>query len=244
MNKTAILLLILALVLLSSCAKEQAKLTILTESYPPITFAVGDSITGYATDVVRALQSKLESQDEIVLTEWSEAYKRAQDEENIILFSMEQTEERKDLFNWIGPLGNHTSSLYVKRDSTLKIENLEAAKKLKSIATTTSWFTEKYLQSQGFTNLSSNVKPGDAVKAVMNGSSEATILSDLVAQDIIYSAGYDAGSLIPVLEVLKTDYYITISKKTKPGIVDKWQKAFRELEESGELDKIRKIWFE
>jgi len=216
---------------------------ILTEEYPPITFAVGDSISGYATDVVRALQTKLGSKEEIVIGDWNQAYTKALSEENVLLFSMEQTYARKDLFNWIGPLGEHTSSFYVRSDSPITLGSPDEAKQLKSIATTSDWFTEQFLKDNGFKNLISSAQPSENVHQVMEGTAEATILSDLTAPSIIIESGYEPEDLKPVVEVLKTKYYLAISKQTKPKIVARWEKAFGELVADGTIEKIRKDWF-
>ncbi len=244
MNKAILILCVITLALAISCQKEQPKMTILTENYPPLTFAVADSISGFATDVLRAIQDDLGTNDEIVLLDWAEAYQRALDEKNVVIYTMEQTPERKDLFHWIGPLGNHSSSLYVKKDSGHTLQNIYDAKTIGNIATTTAWFTEKHLESLGFTNLLSSPQPADGVKAVMDGKAEATILSDLVAEEIISLAGYEPGVLVPILEVIKTDYYIAVSKNTDAAIVNKWEKAFRNLSSSGAIDQLRKKWFE
>ncbi len=243
MRRTMFFICFIVFALSLSCQRMPQKMTILTEDYPPITFAVGDSISGYATDVVRAIQGKIGSNNEIVLSNWTEAYERALAEKNLVLFSMEQTPARKELFNWIGPLGHHTSSLYVAKDKAYSIGSIEDAKELKMIATTTSWFTEQYLMDNGFTNLLSSPKPSDNVTNVIDGNAEATILSDLVAQDIITGAGYDADALIPIFEVIKSDYYIAISKSTSPQTVSMWEKAFQELSADGTIDAIKARWF-
>lgn len=242
MAKITLLICPLVALALVSCQKSIEPMQILTEEYPPISFAIGDSISGYATDVVRALQEKIGSKDQIVLGNWTQLYSKALREKNVVLFSMEQTPQRKDLFNWIGPLGEHTSSFYVRADSPITLPNPESAKELKSIATTSDWFTEQFLKEQGFQNLVSSAQPTDNVDQVMKGTADATILSDLTAASIIIESGYEPDQLKPIMEVMKSKYYITISKKTSPRVVSRWEKAYREIVADGTLDKIRSAW--
>lgn len=242
--RNAILILCLVVVLfMAACQKSVPAMQILTEEYPPISFASGDSVSGYATDVVRAMQTKLGSSDPITLTKWDEAYNKALKTENVMLFSMEQTPQRKDLFHWIGPLGDNASSFYVRKDSQLSLANPDEAKKLQGVATTASWFTEQFLKDNGFTNLISTSTPQENIALVMDGKAEATILTNLTAASIITDAGYAADDLKPILEVMKTKYYIAISKATPTKTVEKWQKAFGELSADGSLEKLRSKWF-
>lgn len=242
MNRIYVLIMLGLTLLSASCARKNAPLMIFTEEYPPISFAVGDSISGYGTDVVRAIQAKLGSRDKITLTKWSEAYDKALNEANVVLFSMEQTPARMELFNWIGPLGENTSSFYVRSDSKLELKTPDEAKDMKAIATTSSWFSEQFLLEKGFSNLKSSSSPVDNVKQVMEGKADATILTDLTAPEIIRTAGYAPSDMKPVLEMMTTKYYIVISKQTDPKVLERWEKAFMELSGDGSLAKIKEKW--
>jgi polar amino acid transport system substrate-binding protein len=242
MKRVLFIACLLAALISISCMKDPVAMQIYTEDYPPISYAQGDSITGYATDVVRALQKKVKSTEVIQLTTWSDAYEKALNQPNVILFSMEQTPARKELFNWIGPLGENTASFYVRSDSDLQLDNAQDAKKLESIATTSSWFTDQFLRDQGFENLISYADPLDNIKQVMKGTAQATILTDLTAPALIEAAGYTTEDLKPLIEVMKTKFYIAISKKTDPKRVAKWEKAFAQLAADGSLAKIQSKW--
>ncbi len=226
-----------------SCTKSKTPLTLLTESYPPLTFAVGDSISGYGAEVVQAMQQQLKTCYTPQLLTWDKAYQRALNEPNIVIFTMEKTPERDSLFYWVGPLGENITSFYTYKESKIKLTNLEDAKKLKAIATTTAWFSEQYLIRQGFTNLVSSEKPSESVKQVISRRADVGVLTDLTSKQIIQSAGYLSSDLIPVLEITRTEYYIGISKQTDPAIVDKWQAAFSAIKANGILSKIKAKWF-
>ncbi|MDZ4120924.1 MAG: transporter substrate-binding domain-containing protein, partial [Candidatus Cloacimonadaceae bacterium] len=183
------------------------------------------------------------TKDAITITNWNEAYELALNEENIVLFSMEKTPQREELFHWIGPLGDHTTSFYVRSDSDLELADIEAAKSLRGIATTKAWFTEQFLRERGFNNLVSTDLPADNILMVINGKAQATILTDLTAKDIIQAAGHSPEELKPILDVMKTEFYIAISKKTDIKLVKKWENAFLELSAEGSLARIKDTWF-
>lgn len=239
--KQALLYVCLA-ILLFSCTTRQEKMELLTEDYPPLTFAIGDSVTGFATEVVREMQYQMRVRYPIYLMDWDEAYQKALSTPNVVIFTVERTPEREDKFHWIGPLGKNTTSFYVRNDSLVTIANLEEAKRLRAIATTTNWFNEQYLQQNGFTNLLSSASPTDNIRQLMDGSASATILSDLTARSIITKAGYEATDLIPALKVMETEYYIGVSKMTNQKTVDKWMQAFEEIKKDGTLERLKTRW--
>jgi len=241
--RLALLVLVLALLLCTfSCAHKSPALKLVTEDYPPLTYAVNDTVTGFGTEVVKAIQQEVKSKDKITIMNWDEAYQTALNEPNVVIFTMEKTPEREKLFNWVGPLGTNTTYFYVKKDSKLKITGIDDAKALKSIATTSNWFNEQYLKDNGFTNLKSSLKPTDNVKQVMSGEAEMSVFTDLTVNQIVQQAGFEPGSLIPVFEVLKTDFYIGISKQTSPEVVDAWTKAFSKIQQDGTLEKLKSTW--
>lgn len=242
MRKATMFVICILLVLLFSCTRKQAPLTILTEDYPPLSFAAGDSISGFAADVVSSIQAVLKINYKPTLLNWDEAYKRVISEPNIVLFSMDRTPEREELVHWIGPLGENKTFLYVYKDSPLKAINLEDAKQLKAIATTTNWFSEQYLKAQGFQNLVSSAKPSDSIKQLVTGRVELSVFSELTFPQIAEDAGYVPSDFRPVFEVMSSSYYIAISKGTDPKIIADWTKAFEQIKADGTLEKLKAKW--
>ena len=218
-------------------------LHLVTEDYPPLTYRENGEITGYVTDVVREITDRLDSEAPIRLTTWENAYHMATIHPNVVLFSAERTAEREDLFHWVGPVGSNNAILYAKAGNDLSLDDLDAARDVETIATTSNWFTEQYLQDAGFTNLESRPEPVDAVRAVMAGNAELTILTDSTAPNIVEQAGYTMADLQPQLIVLSTDYYIAISRDTPKSTVRKWQQALGDIKADGGLETIRERYF-
>jgi polar amino acid transport system substrate-binding protein len=230
------------LVLCGACAKKQSPLILLTESYPPLTYAEGDTITGYGAEVVAAIQTVLKTNYKPTMINWDKAYQRALNEPNIVIFTMEKTPERDSLFNWIGPLGQNKTHFYVMKESSLAINGLEDAKAIKSIGTVTDWFSEQYLKKQGFSNLSSSVNPEDAVRQLMTKKVDMAVFTDLTCSSIVQNAGFNPADIKPVFELMSTGYYIGISKKTDQATVDAWQQAFKQIEQDDTLAKLKEKW--
>jgi len=209
-----------------------------TEEYPPITFMKDGKPAGFVTDMVREIALRLNIPDNIDLTSWKNAYNMALINPNIILFSAERTPERENLFKWVGPVGKNSSILYAKKGSRIKIKNLQEAKKIATIATTTDWFTEQYLKSEGFTNFISSPAPTDNVKQLMNGEAQLSIFTDITIPEIVNQAGYKMDDLEPVFTVTQTYFYIALSKDIPDEVVLTWQSTLDNLKKDGTFDKI------
>ncbi|HRY83864.1 MAG TPA: ABC transporter substrate-binding protein [Candidatus Cloacimonadota bacterium] len=241
--KRALLIVFCVLVAaLVSCGRKQIPLTILTEDYPPLSFAAGNTVSGYGADVVAAIQARLKTSYKPSLVDWDEAYRRAISEPNIVLFTMERTPERENLVHWIGPLGENKTYFYAYKSRPIELQDLEQAKSIKAIATTTNWFSEQYLKSKGFDNLVSSVKPSDSIKQLVSGRVEMSAFSEITFRQIAEDTGYVATDFIPVFEIMSSNYYIAISKGTDSKVVEAWTKAFDQIKADGSLEKIRAKW--
>lgn len=211
---------------------------LMTEEYPPITFMKEGKVAGFVTDMVHEITLRLNIPDNTRLTIWKNAYNMALLYPNVILFSTERTAEREELFRWVGPVGKNNVIFYAKKGSGIVINSLEDAKQIEAIATTTDWFTEQYLQQQGFSNLISSGSPEENVRQLMNGEANLSIFTDLTVSKIVQNAGYSMEDLEPLFTVSQTYFYIAISKDTSEEVYQKWVAALNTLKEDGTFEKI------
>ena len=179
MRKIKFICLICSLLVLDGCAATLHKnvngttdLKILTEEYAPLSFMENGKITGQATEVVRELLKRTGTDSHIQMGTWEEGYKAVLTKPNVVLFSMAMTPERKNLFQWVGPVASLDTNLYARKGSGIKIGTLEEAKKVKKIATVTEYYTEQAMKKEGFANLETCANEEIAVrKTAERGSS-------------------------------------------------------------------------
>jgi len=245
MKKITCCSLLLSLLILAGCVcttqqstKGNNEIKILTEEYPPVTFMKDGKVTGFVTDVVRAIITRQGIADNIKLTSWDEAYNVALHNPNVVIFSTERTEKREKLFQWVGPVGKNSAIFFAKKGSGIKIKSLEDAKKIAAIATTTNWFTEQYLKDKGFKNLVSSPLPATSVQHLMNGKAQVSIFTDITMPEIVKKAGYSMDDLEPVFTVSSTYFYIAVSLGTPDETVRKWQSILYDLKADGTFEKI------
>ncbi|MGD8252224.1 MAG: transporter substrate-binding domain-containing protein, partial [Desulfobacterales bacterium] len=129
------------------------EMMVLTEESPPYNFTRDGRITGSSTEIVREILRRLGEPDGIQVLPWARSYKLLNSRPNVALFSTTRTPEREDRFFWIGPLFTVHYGFYARKSSHLRIDSLEDAKKVGSIATYKDDVKEQLLKSMGFVNL-------------------------------------------------------------------------------------------
>jgi ABC-type amino acid transport substrate-binding protein len=218
-------------------------LQVYTEQYPPITYrnSFGE-ITGFGTDIVKEIMKRNNTYYDIKLSLWSNGYELALNNPNFCLFTMDRTDLRKDLFKWVGPIGTNTTYLYTLAGSGITITSLQDAKKLKSIGTVNSWFSDQYLRDQGFSNLVSDSNPAVMTEKLISGKIDAFVCTSVTFPDILKSLGYLYNKVNPTFALMSSDYYIAFSKSTPDSKIKQWQDALDAAKKDGTYQAISNKW--
>ncbi len=210
----------------------------MTEQYPPVTFLKDGKAGGLVTDMVLEIAARRKLPADIRVTSWKNAYDMALLNPNVVLFSTERTPQRENLFQWVGPVGRNSAVFYAKKGSRIRVKSLEDARALDAIATTSDWFTEQYLQEEGFANLVSSPDPAESVRQLMEGRVQLSIFTDLTVPEIVREAGYRMEDLEPVFTVTRTDFYIAFSRGTPAAEVAAWQATLDAMKKDGTFESI------
>ncbi len=217
---------------------------IYTEQYPPLTYRdLNGEVTGFGTDVLKEIMKRNGTFNEIKLSSWSNGYQLALNNPNFCLFTMDRTENRENLFQWVGPIGKNTTWIYTKSGSVIVLNTLDDAKKLSKIGVVNSWFSTQYLEKEGFNNLVYESTPEVLVKDLLDGKIDAFVCTDITLPDILLEIGFNYNDVSPAFAVMSSDFYITLSKNTPSSVVNAWISAFEELKQDGTYDEIFDKWF-
>ncbi|HNR64033.1 MAG TPA: ABC transporter substrate-binding protein [Thermotogota bacterium] len=201
------------------------------------------TLTGSSVEIVREIQKRIGDDTKIEPVSWSRAYNLLMSENNVILFSTTLTEERKPIFQWVGPIFIEPWVFYVKKGSGVVINSLEDAAKLKKIGTYLNDARELYLKSKGFTNLDSAVDETVSVKKLEAGRIDAVLSSPDQFGPACESVGVDVNQFEGVFSVGETNLYIAFSKNFDKTIVDRWQAALKGMYEDGTVERIYHAWY-
>ena len=110
-------------------------------------------ITGFTTEIVRELMRRMNTVEEIKLLPWKRVYRIGVDTPNVILFTAARTEERENLFYWVGPVVQKRWILFSKKGAGLTFQSIEDVKRVKKIGVMRNDARHRWLEDEGFDNI-------------------------------------------------------------------------------------------
>lgn len=235
----------LALSLLTPSMSLQAQtLQVYTQSWPPYSYEHQGKLTGYSTELLKAVLHEAEIEANYTTLSWNRAYQHASIEANTILYTTTRTPEREDLFEWIGPIGVRKLWLFKLRDrKDIQIKGIDDLKKYKvSIVRDTS--SLKLVTERGlFPRNQIDEAPTTAsnVKKLFFKRVDLILATNGGANYELSQLPYSKDAMEPVY-VLNDEFlfYFAINKKTDPMIVAKIRHAFEKVKASGLIDTLKK----
>lgn len=218
-------------------------LEFVTEDLPPFNFNNNGQVDGFSAELVRELLHREKLNAEISLLPWPRAYKMAQSEANIGIFSIVRSPEREKLFQWVGPIGNLDSKVYVKRDSTLQMSSLNDARDAKHIILLREGYHAQKLEQFGFTNLVMVNNPTEGLRLLMISNDRTVLLVPSSAiQEALHRTATSADAIKPILTVMRAQIYIGFSLDTSPALVGRLQHALDAMKADGSFALLYQKW--
>lgn len=214
------------------------KLRIIIQESPPFSYTEDGNLTGFVAETVKEIIKREGIDSEIEILPFKRGYEIVSSEPNVVLCGMTRTEERENLFKWVGPVSKVVTSFYGNRDSNLTYDSLEAFKSLPNIGVTLGYYTEQFLKDNGFTNIDAAVYPEDMLEKLLNKRNDV-ILSDNIAIEGLLE---DPAIIEPLYTISVKKSYLAFSIGTDPMIVDQWHNALNALYEDGTFEAIFRKW--
>jgi polar amino acid transport system substrate-binding protein len=230
--KKLIAILLAGIFVLMACSAPvpTGKLRVLTEEYPPYNYTgENGTLTGSSTTLVKAIISKLGLDTQIEVLPWAQAYELVLNNPNVALYSTARTPERERDFMWVGPLGSYENWLYAKKGSAVRVNSLDEAKEVQSIAVVKDEAGQQKLAQLGFINFTFTNSTADGLKKLMAGEADLWLGTQADVELVAKQAGVDAAQLEPAVFVHKVDLYIAFNKNMPAATVEQWQKALDSL---------------
>ncbi|KQW41700.1 MULTISPECIES: substrate-binding periplasmic protein [Pseudomonas] len=171
---------------------------------------------------------------------WARAYEKALHEPNVLIFPLDRTPAREQLFKWVGEIHRVASRLYKMRDSEgITVNNLEDAKQY-SIGVVRNDAKQIYLQQRGFTRLVISANNHDNFQKLLNHQIQMLPMPENTARLMSKDAQVDFTSLEEVYTLDEQPHrvHLAFSLSTPDEVVAKAQRAFEQLKASGEVARI------
>jgi polar amino acid transport system substrate-binding protein len=230
------------LVFLSPGMLHSASLRILTENLPPLNYVKDGALVGPSVEMVKEIQRRIGSAEEIQVYPWARAYQIALKEENVMLFGVSHTSSRENKFKWVGPLATKRDILVAKKGSNLVINSLEDAKRVRRIGVLRDDTKEEFLEMHGFTNLEPVSDERKNVQKLMLGRIDLWVFKKPGLKTVCELAGVDFDAVKEVFHLRETRVDIAFSLKTPAAVVEQWRATFADMLADGTVEAIRRKW--
>jgi polar amino acid transport system substrate-binding protein len=213
-------------------------LRIITEAYPPYNFVdKNNNVTGQSTEIVQAIMEKTGAQANIEVMPLSQGLALAEKGPKVVIYSLNRTPQRENLFKWVGPIGRYEQAFYAKKGSTIVVNKLEDAKKVGKIGVYKGDAGAQFLASQGFTNLDESLTDAEALKKLMDGTVQLWLGNKEGLAITAAQAGVNPDDLVMLpTVVIEADLYIAFSKDIPDSTVKAWQSALDALKSEKDID--------
>lgn len=214
-----------------------------TEILVPYQIKNGNRLSGISVDIVKEIQKRIGNHKKILVFPWNRAYMMTLKSNKFALFSTLRTEQRENLFKWVGPLLKVKVLMYKNKNNPKIYKTLEDAKKVKSIAVVKNDAIAQYLEKQGFKNLkvgySEEAKSFTGFEKVAKGEVELYPMNEISANYRIKELGLK-DKVVPtkIPPMIVKNLYIAFNKNTSDKVIQKWQKALDDIKKDGTYQKI------
>lgn len=217
-------------------------LRLLTEYNPPAEFIdTNGAVAGATVELIRILQQRLNESVTVELMPWSRALTIAKESSNTGLFETVYTEQRADLFKWVGPLKINTISLYgVKTRLYNKINAIELPGKLIACSYRDSATAEEIIKL-GFIegkNLVLTTRSGDCLEMLVLGRVDLIAITEGSVSKFLPRLEPTTQDLIKVYTLSERRRYLAFSKDVPDERIARWQTALEQSYLDGTMREL------
>jgi len=194
----------------------------------------------YFIEVARSLMDELAITANITEVPFARGMLYATSREGIVFFNVSRIPEREDQVVWIGPVLTETSYFYELTGSTNNLQSVADAKH-KSVCVLNKNVHDLHLSALGFTRLRRAYTYSECFRLLVGKQVDLVASASIGIQDKLKMAKIGAGVVrrTPVV-ISEEDSYIVLSKHTSEQEVERWDSAFKKLNERGKIAALQK----
>lgn len=219
-----------------------------TEDWPPFNYQREGRSTGFAIELLQAASSRLGQEIPAEFLPWERAYRIAQHEPNVLIFTMARKPEREALFKWVFPIAPRTIYLYkLAKRTDIQLKTIDDARHFKIATRGESDAATADLLRLGFqSGVNLDMLHGGSdennLQKLVFGRVDLVAASELQLSHTARSLGRQPGEFERTVKLSDTGemYYFAFSRGTPDALVSRVRKAFEGLSADGTVERIRR----
>lgn len=206
-------------------------LVYMTEEYRPYNFVKNNQLTGISVELLKLIWAEMSyAEQPIHVYPWARGYLYLQNRKNHVLFATAQTEKRKDLFKWVGPIYKLKLVLVARADAKIQIGSIDEIKNYQ-IGTIIEDVAEQSLLEIGIR--SDNIQPvrsleQNFMKLKLNRV-DLVAISDKTLNAAFNNGDYRAEDFKTVYAVRDVKSYYAFHRDIPDSLINKFQNALDSL---------------
>jgi len=243
MFKKIMLYIIFCVVTLPMTAQAQSlsKTHFITENLPPFNYVEDNILKGSSVEILKAALTAVNintSSTKIDVYPWARGYKTLLKQPNTCLLSTVQTDKRKELFKWVGPI-THVNLVFISQNKDIEINKLEDVKKY-SVTTVREAIGHQRLMQEGFAenliDLSADIST--MIEKIKRHRIDLLLENENVIFHTLKMKNMDSKGFIKHYTLDFRPLYFAFSKTTENYVVAKLQEGMDIIRKNGTLDRI------
>lgn len=218
---------------------------VVTEYLTPYQVKNADgSLGGFSTEVVKAIFKQANITPHFVVMPWARAYEVAKSEKNTMIFSIARTEERDELFHWLGGLTKEKLYFWgLKKNFSKAINNISQLKNFHIAASRNSNISQ-YLLKENFNNIYFITVEEQSMKMFYSNRIDLLIETELNIKYRTEKLGFDFNKMRKLIAIdeLNNDLSIAMNLQSDLQLVLQLQQAYSEIKQKGIIKSLKKKW--
>lgn len=213
-----------------------AELLILGEESPPGEYLdENGKPAGVTIDLVNDLMRRQGITATINILPWKRAYHMGMHENNVVLLETTRTEERENLFKWVGPILVLKRIIYSMADYERTLKKTEDMKHAGKICVLRGSSNESYLKEFGLTNIHSVATPMQCLKMLQVNRVQLFYTSEIGMDGLLKEQPLAPNTVKAVFNLKKEYLYLAFSKNISELQIASWQAALEDAKRDGTI---------
>lgn len=205
-------------------------LEVITENWRPYNFEANGEVKGLSTTLVKKVLERAGYDYVIRVYPWARAYKMAQSNKNVLIYSLVRIDPRELLFKWIRPLGEgDTSSLFRLKSNTSPMPTTLQQAKAYPVVSNINSMDHLWLVHNGFTKVQTPILLEQSIKMFFRKRVPLIAIDESSMSVEFAHVGMDTSKVVKVMTLFSAKPYLAASLGTDDKIIKKLQRAYDEL---------------
>jgi polar amino acid transport system substrate-binding protein len=218
----------------AACSQTSNPLTLYTEDLPPYNMIENGQVTGISSEIITTALSRQQIGFTVRLVAWPRAYHEALTDPNSCVYSTVRSADREALFQWIGPIGRDSLSVFVLPDSPIEARTLADLKGYRTVSTPGD-YAEPRLRESGVKIVPAPLQSDRQLTMLSAGRIDFWTANRSRAQIDAKRAGIRLRELFSYDDF---ELYLACNRAVAPELISRADTAIKQLWASGEAARI------